>query len=177
MTLKDVETFHRKKKDIPRIVRKTIGNKEIIYGERALNARFPTFLDRPTQDFDVFSQTPRKDAKQTEKALDKHFGGDYFRTKKAIYPRTIRVVSNINQETYADYTKPKQRIPSEKIKGKRYVKLSYVKKTIKKTLKDPKAKFRHAKDRDALNRIKIYEKKKIKTKPKRKQTLKGFRWG
>jgi len=173
--LKKVETFHRKKKNIPKVVRRTIGNKEIIYGARALNKRFPPHLDRHTTDFDVFSPTPKKDAIQTEKALDKHFGGDYFEVKPAQHPGTFKVVSKINEEGYADYTKPEEKIPSEKIGGKRYVKLSYVKQHIKKTLKDPEAKYRHAKDRDALNRIQIYEKiKKKRRAPSRPRRRVGY---
>jgi len=79
------------------------------------------------------------------------------------YDPTLGVESNY----HSDYTKPEGKIPSEKIGGKRYVKLSHVKKTIKKTLKDPEAKYRHAKDRDALNRINIYESRKKKRAPSR----------
>ena len=166
--LKKVETFHRKKRNIPKVVLSTIGKKEVIYGARALNKRFPKHLDRQTTDYDVYSPTPQKDARQAERRLDKHFGGDYFHVKQAQHKGTYKVVSKINGEGYADFTKPEQKIPADKIGGKRYVKLSHVKKTIRKTLKDPESKYRHAKDRDALNRILIYEKIKKKGKTKRK---------
>lgn len=156
--LKKVEVFHKKKKHIPKTVLLTIGRNEVIYGARALNKRFPPYLDRPTQDYDVYSNTPKKDAVQAEKALDKRFGGDYFYVKQAQHKSTYKVMSHVNQEGYADFTKPEQKIPYDRIGGKKYVKLNYVKQKIKKTLKDPESKYRHAKDRDAYNRILIYEK-------------------
>ena len=158
ITLKKSKKFHKNKHKIPRIIRGKIDKHEIIYGARALNVRFPKFLKKTTKDFDVFSATPKKDAIQTERALDKHFGGNFFFVEPAKHSGTYKVKSIANHEGYADYTKPDKNIPSKLIKGKRYVKLNFVKKHIKKTLKDPQAKFRHAKDRDALNRIKIYEK-------------------
>ena len=49
-----------------------------------------------------------------------------------------------------------------------------VKKHIKKTLKDPEAKYRHDKDRDALNRIEIYQK--MKTKKGKTKRVKKTMW-
>jgi len=172
--LKRVEHFHKYKKKIPKIVLSKTGKKEIIYGARALNKRFPPFLDKHTTDFDIFSPMPKKDAEETERALDKSFGGDFFFVEPAKHPGTFKVKSRINKEGYADYTKPDTKIPSDKIGKHRYVKLAYVKKHIKKTLKDPEAKFRHDKDRDALNRIRIYEqlkKARKKIKPKIKKDI------
>lgn len=149
--------FHRKKHRIRPIIKSTIGKKEIIYGETALNMYFPNWLDRPTQDIDVFSPTPRKDAIQAERKLDRAFGGDFFFVKRALHPGTHKVVAHTNQEGYADFTKPEEKIPSKVIRGKNVVTLFWIKKRIKKTLKNPEAKYRHAKDKDSLNRILIYE--------------------
>jgi len=165
--LERVKHFHKHKKKIARVVLSKTGKKEVIYGARALNKRFPPFLDKHTTDFDIFSPTPKKDAMETERALDKSFGGDYFKVEAAKHPGTYKVKSKINKEGYVDYTKPDEEIPSDKIGKHRYVKLDYVKKHIKKTLKDPEAKFRHDKDKDALNRIEVYEKlKKARAKKK-----------
>jgi len=109
-------TFIKIKRKISKVVLSKTGNKEIIYGARALNKRFPPFLDKHTTDFDIFSPTPKKDAKETEKALDKSFGGNYFYVELAKHPGTFKVKSRINKEGYADYTKPTQEIPSDKIK-------------------------------------------------------------
>lgn len=171
-TLKRVEHFHRYRKNIPKIILSKTQGHEVIYGARALNKQLPSFLDKPTQDFDIFSPTPKKDAKEVERALDKKFKGDYFYVEPAKHKGTWKVKSNIDKEGYVDYTKVKEKIPSRKIGKHRYVKLIWVKKHIKKTLKNPEAKYRWDKDKDALNRIKVYERlKKAKRQSKKK---KGF---
>lgn len=170
--LKRSKTFHKRKGVISKVILNQTDKHEVIYGARALNKRFPKWLDKPTQDYDIYSKTPRKDAIQTEKALDKRFKGDHFYTEPAQHKGTWKVKAHTNKEGYADYTKPKGKIPYDTIGGKNYVKLSYVKKTIKKTLKDKESAYRHAKDRDALNRINIYEQGKTrKRKTKRKTPM------
>ena len=149
--------FHRKKSDIPRIIRGTIGNREVVYGEHALKVRFPTFLERPTQDYDVYSPNPLHDAKQAERALDRHFGGDYFYVKQAQHQGTWKVIAHANEEGYADFSPKPQNITYDKIRGVNYVKLQVEKQNRMKSLKDPDFAWRHGKDRDALNRIKLYE--------------------
>lgn len=165
--LQDVETFHRKKKEIKKIILSKTGKHEIIFGQRAVNKRVPDFLDRPTTDYDIFTPTPKKDAKQTENALDKHMGFNAFEIVPAKHEGTHKVKSLIDGETYADYTKPDKKVPYEKIGKHNYIKLAWIKKQIGKTLKDPTSSFRHDKDKDTLNRIKIYEK--LKQNPTRKK--------
>lgn len=169
MDLKKVEKYHKKKRGIPNLVKKTIGKDEIIYGARALNRRFPSYLDKPTVDYDVFSKTPMKDAQQAEKVLDKSFGGDYFRTKAAKHEGTWKVKSNITGEGYADFTRPQGEVPFDKIGRYKYATLGWHKNKIRKTLKDPKSAYRHEKDKDALNRINIYERKHAGKKRKKRK--------
>lgn len=157
LTLKQIEHFHRNKRKIPSIILSKTEAHEVIHGARALNKHLPKFLDKPTEDYDIFSRTPKKDARQIEKALDKSFGGDFFFTESAIHKGTHRVKDRVRKSVVADYTKPKKKIPHKKIGGKNYAKLSHIKKHIKKTLKDKEAKYRHDEDRDALNRIRIHE--------------------
>lgn len=170
-TLKQVEHFNRKKKKIPKVILSQTEPHEIIYGAQAINKQLPSFLDKHTEDYDIFTKTPKTDAKETEKALDKSFGGDYFYVEPAKHKGTWKVKSRINKQGYADYTKPEGKIPYRKIGKHKYVKLEYVKKHIKKTLKDKEAKYRHDKDRDALNRIKVYEKLKKGKKAGRKARI------
>lgn len=155
--LRRVEHFHRRKRLIPKTVFDVMDPHEIIYGARALNKRFPNFLDRHTEDWDIFTPTPRKDARELEQALDRRFGGDYFYVKPALHKGTYKVVAHATEEGYADYTRPDETIPYNTIGGRRYVKLCWVKRRIRKTLRDPKSEYRHDKDRDALNRILIFE--------------------
>jgi hypothetical protein len=169
-TLKRSRTFHKRKGVISKVILSQTDKHEIIYGARALNKRFPKWLDKPTQDYDIYSKTPRKDAKQVERALDKRFKGDHFYTEPAQHKGTWKVKAHANQEGYADYTKPEGKIPYKTIGGKNYVALSHVKKNIKKTLKDKESAYRHAKDRDALNRINLYEQIKKKKKSVKRKT-------
>jgi len=159
--LSRTDTFHRKKKDIPKIISRKTGDDEIIYGATAINKQTPKnkkYLQESTVDFDVFSNTPKKDAKEVELALDKHFGGDYFDVEAAQHPGTWKV-KGPNGKTYADYTDKPRRTRSKTIDGKKYVPLPAIARHINKTLKDDTAKYRWRKDRDALNRIKLMMKK------------------
>lgn len=158
--LRRVEEFHRRKAIIEQKILSTVGRKEIIYGERALEVRLPEHLRRKTDDYDVYSPTPKKDAIQAEKELDKEFGGDYFRVEQAKHKGTWKVRSNINGKGYADFTKPKKKIPSETILNKRYITLKEERKARIRSLKRKEDAHRHSKDKDAINRIDIYKKRK-----------------
>jgi hypothetical protein len=158
--LKKTEVFHRKKKDIPRIIHKKMDEHEVVYGARALNKQFPTFLKETTTDFDIYSKTPKKDAKEVEQALDEHFDGDYFSVEPAQHQDTWKV-KGINGKTYADYTKKPRGIKHTIIDGVKYQTLKSNATHIKRTLKDESAKYRWKKDQDALNRIKLILKNKL----------------
>jgi len=162
LSVKETKRFHKKKHTIGRIIVKRTDDRETHYGARALNIRFPKYLDRHTRDFDIFTPVPKKDARETERALDRSFGGDFFYVKPAKHPGTMKVKAHATGETYADYTKTPKNLPREKIHGIYYPTLPHIKSTLRKTLRDksPEAKQRHAKDQDALNRIHIYEKNK-----------------
>lgn len=136
-------------------------DKHVIYGARAINKQLPSFLQSHTEDFDIFSKTPKADAYEAEKKLDKAFGGDFFKVAKAKYPNTWKVKSNVTGKTAVDYTYPgKQKVPSKNLGGNRYAKLSWMKKQIKRNLNNPKSSYRFEKDNEALQRIEIYEKNK-----------------
>ncbi len=158
LTEKQKLKYYKTQNKIGPIIKRNVRRRgHIIYGARALNAHFPDYLDKHTEDYDIFSKTPRKTAGRVEKRLDKHYGGDYFYVEKALHPGTYKVKSYVTKRGIADYTKPEEKIPSKKIKGIKYVKLKWVKKKIKKTLKDKESRYRWDKDREALQRIKIYE--------------------
>ena len=161
--LEKVEKFHRLKNRIKAIVLRTIKEKEIIHGEQAVAVRLPQHLQRHTRDYDVFSDTPEKDADEAEEELDESFGGDFFEVIPAEHPGTFKVKSKIDGRTYADFSEKEGKVPSEVVQGKNYVTMQFIKKRLRAILRDKKKEFRHAKDRDTLNRIKIYEnlKKKI----------------
>jgi hypothetical protein len=158
ITTHHTERFHRKKDDIKKIIMGTIGKDEIIYGEHALFTRFPRHLRRDTKDIDVYSKNPRQDAIQTEKALDKQFKGDFFYVKKAEHLGTHKVIAHANEEGVADFSEMPSKAPYDVIRGRKYLKLEIEKQHRERALKDVSYDFRHPKDRDALNRIRIYEK-------------------
>jgi len=152
--------FHKNKHRIGGIILRTLDDGEIIYGEHSLHAHLPKYLERPTTDYDVYAKNPRKEAYETEKALDKKFGGDYFYVKQAQHPGTYKVVAHANQEGYADFTRKPRNVRYREINGYRYSTLQHEKENRQRALKDPDYSWRHGKDQDALNRIKIYEQNK-----------------
>ena len=146
-------------KKIKKIILKNVRRKQhIVHGARALNEFFPPFLDRPTEDYDIFSSTPKSTAEKIERRLDKRFGGDFFRTEPAEFKGTVKVKSNVTEQTIADYTDPKREIPYTKRRGIKYANFKHFKKRIKESLANPTNKFRHTKDRETLRRIKLTEK-------------------
>jgi len=158
MTLKRTRTFHRKKKNIPKIILKRTGKNEVIYGARAVNKHLPSYLRVYTEDYDIFAKNPKTEAREVERALDKHFGGNFFKVEPARNLGTFRVKSRVDGRVYADYSLTPKKLDFKKIGGKNYVTIAYIKKKNRATLRNPKAKFRHPKDRDALNRILLKEK-------------------
>lgn len=129
----------------------------VIYGAQAVNRQLPVPLNKNTSDFDIFSNNPKKDAVQMEKHLDRQFGGNFFSVKRAKYPNTWKVKSNVTGETIVDYTKPDSKVPSVNIGGNDYSKLSWIRQQIKKTLGKKGSEFRFAKDKETLQRIKLWE--------------------
>ncbi len=159
---------------IKKVILKNVKKKKhIIHGARALNEFFPPFLDRPTQDYDIFSSTPKRTAEKIEKRLDTRFGGDFFRIEKARFKGTVKVKSNVTEQTIADYTDPKREIQHTKRGGIKYANFKHFKKRIKESLAEPKNRFRHTRDRETLRRIKLTEKLRTK-KRKRAREVKTF---
>jgi len=159
VSVKHTKNFHKKKNMIPKVILSQTEKHEIIYGEQAVKKQVPKYLHRPTQDFDIYTPTPLEDARETEKALDKRFGGDYFKTIPGKNPGTFRVVANANNESYADYTQPKEKVPYKNIDGKKYATLGYMLKKSNQIINDPMSSYRHNKDMDTINRIKITKNK------------------
>lgn len=130
----------------------------VVYGATASNVQLNPALRKPTEDVDVMVKNSKKEAIEMEKKLDKKYGGDFFRVEKAIFPLTYKVKSNVTNKTVVDYTK-KRRFPKTKnILGVKYANLPSIKRTIRKTLRDEKQKFRWEKDKETLQRIKLQEK-------------------
>jgi len=176
MVLSDAEKLKRYvllKRMIPKIVRRTIKakQKEIIQGERSLEAQLPDRYKKETQDYDVYSQNPKQSAKETEKELDWEFGGDYFKVKPSGHKGTYKVVSNIDGEDWADYTQPQEKTPNIQIGDTRYTTLRFELQKAIRTLKQKQYAYRHEKERNKVKRITSALKEQIRN-PK---NLKGLR--
>ena len=133
--------------------------KGIVHGARATNAQLPTYLDKHTDDWDMFvSSDALAAANKLESMLDARYGGNYFEVKPALHPRTYRVMSRVTNKEVVDITVPDRSIEYETIDGIRFATLDYHVKQIKRTLEDPGARFRHARDKETLQRIRIHQK-------------------
>ena len=157
-----VRYYKQKRKIVPTIIHdlRTDKDVQVVYGARAINAYVPTFLHKPTRDYDIFARKPKSEARELERALDRGFGGNFFEVKPAEHRGTYRVMSRVEGVSVADYTKPKGKLRTRKLNGIVYVSPGMIKSSIRKTLKDPKSEYRHAKDRESLQRLTLWEKTK-----------------
>lgn len=180
LTRKQKISFYKNRKKSDRIISSHIKKKGfIIFGARSLNAHFPAFLDKQTSDYDVLIPSSSKKntklvAQRLEKKLDKRLKGDFFVTESAQHPGTFKIRARLGKEGIVDITKAEKKVRTDKIKGIKYSSLKHEKANINKSLNDPESSFRHEKDKERLERIRIFEglKKKKKTFPtKKRKTL------
>lgn len=155
--------FSRNKKVVNRVVRNFLAKNKvgIVHGTRATNAQLPSFLRKETTDWDVFVSNPKMKAMMLERALDRKFGGDFFRIKKGVGSPGIRVwkiKDNINDESFVDFATSDRKVPSIPKRGVQFATLKDQQKKAQENIRDPEAKFRREKDRSLLNRIKRFEK-------------------
>jgi len=153
--LRKKDNYYKKKALISPIINTFLKkSKGILYGSTAVNFYTPPHLDAVAGDYDVYSQTPKKSARKLERKLDKKFKGNYFKVERAKYPRTWKVRSNVTKKAIVPETKIPHNITKS---GIRYAKLSYLKKKYQAILKDKEEEYRWDKTKEALQRIKIYE--------------------
>lgn len=146
-----------------KILNQTKKEGNIVYGARSIQAQTGIF-SRGTEDYDIFSKKPEKSAMATEKELDKVTLGDNYYVKSALHPGTWKVMDKgfdnkkgtKDDFGIVDYTKfPKPKPKTVTIRGVKYRKLSEEEKAKRKSIKDPAYKFRHKKDKEDLNRMKL----------------------
>lgn len=160
--LEQAKRFYRMGPDpidatVKKFLRKRKGS--IVHGARATNVLLPDYLDKPTEDWDIFVMSdPEGAAKALEQLLDERYEGNYFEVKPAKHPGTFKVVSRVTMKEVADLTVPERHIDFRTLDGLKIASLDYHVQQIKRTLKDPGAAFRHDKDRETLQRIKIHQK-------------------
>ena len=145
------------------ILNQTKKEKNIIYGAQSIKKQVGIF-SRGTQDYDIFSKKPKQSANTTDKNLDKIYGWNYHYVKPALHPGTWKVMArgtDMKKGTkddvgIVDYSKIPIPTPRyRRIDGVRYRRLSQEKKAKYRALRDSTQKFRHQKDKEDLERIKI----------------------
>ena len=168
---------------IASIVRGTIKSEqgEVIQGERSVEAQVGSKYQRSTEDYDAYSPKPKQSAEETEEVLDREFGGDYFRVEPAKHRGTYKVVSNVDDDGWADYTKPIEPIPKIKIGQTNYTTLQFELKKAIRTLKNKKYAYRHEKEKNKIKRINstLTLRKSIaniNNPYKNKKSMKGQKW-
>jgi len=128
-------------------------NRQVIYGQQATNFQIPSNLRKETKDFDILTRKPKESAENLTKELNKYYPNRY-KISPAKHKKTFHVKDLTTKETIADYTGTTKKPKSYNELGVRYVDLSYSKKKLKQSIKNPNSSFRHEKDKDTLARIK-----------------------
>lgn len=156
--------YGRNKPIINRVIRGHIAKtrKGIVHGTKATNAQLPKILQRKTRDWDIKTENPLLSALQLEKKLDKKFRGDFFRVEEGATKALSvhKVKSNINDKTYADFSKRDEPMPWISKRGVRFATLKNQVEKAKKLFKDPSKLFRREKDIDLIRRVRKFEKMK-----------------
>jgi hypothetical protein len=137
-------------------------DKNIVYGAQSIKKQLGV-LARHTNDYDVYSRNPQISARKLERALDKQAGHNFYYTKPAMHPGTYKVkyVGNDRKPNtkddleIADFTKPTRKIGYVVIDNIRYSKLRESLIDKHKSLGDKKFAFRHNKDREDIERIRL----------------------
>lgn len=147
-------------------------NKSIIYGAQSIMKQLPFYLRRKTEDYDIYSKSPMKSARQLEKKLDKQIGFDYYYVKKAMHKGTVKVMhrghdlkDSRDDSNIADFSSmPRPKPKTIVINKVSYSRLRQESRNKKASLKDKQYKFRWKKDSEDLKRMKlrkIYKKEPI----------------
>ncbi len=170
LTLEQKEKFFKNKKRVGRIIISHVKKKGLIlFGQKATNRQLPKDLRKDTDDYDIFSKTPKRTANRIERKLDKKFKGNFFEVRPALHKRTHKVISRIGNKGIVDVSKPNRKIPIVTRKKIKLASLEFQKQQIRKSLKNPEFKFRHPKDREVRSRIKIAELRKLQRKKKQRR--------
>ncbi len=177
LTLEQKERFFKNQKKVGKIIINHVKKKGLIlFGQKATNRQLPEDLRKDTQDYDIFSPTPKKSAKRIERKLDRKLGGNYYEVREAKHGGTHKVISRIGDKGIVDVGKPDRKVPTVTRKGVRLATLKFQLQQIRKSLADPQSKFRHAKDREVRSRIKIAEQRKKEKEVKKKPVPRNLKF-
>jgi hypothetical protein len=178
-TDRELEGYYRKEpkateKAILAFLRDSRNPHMIVYGVRAINAHLPAWLDKETGDWDIYTKAdPKLLAGKLEGKLDKRYGGDFFRVEPAVHAGTFRVRSKVTGSVVADVSLKDRTVGFVRMAGINYASLKWLEEDAKRVLANPDAKFRHAKDRDTLQRIHVLKQVKRKRASRGEQFIDG----
>ena len=160
--MKSVYTFFNRHTLIKKQVKK---NKSIIYGARSMNRQLTYgFLERPTQDWDIYSKKPKRSARELERTLDFHSGRDVYFSQPSKYHKNTHKVfhkggdmrkGTMDDIGIADYSKTPRGLKIVRKNGLRYSHLNNTIRDKHKALRDPQFRFRWRKDKEDLNTIRV----------------------
>jgi len=144
------------------ILRQAKKKKQVIYGRRALNIHLPSILHQQTSDWDIYDRTPRKTAVLVKSKLNQIQPRTFY-TKPAIHKGTHKVMhkgADLKRGTrddleVVDYTQRPKGLSIVRVNDLRFESMPSIIKGKRKTLKDKKSKYRHAKDRKDLRSIRL----------------------
>ncbi len=167
LTLEEKERFFKNQNKVGTVIINHVKKRGLIlFGQKAINRQLPKDLRKDTEDYDIFSPTPKKSARRIERKLDKKLKGNFFFVKKAKFGGTYKVISKIGNKGIVDVGEKKPNVTIVKKKGIKLATLEFQKQQIKKSLADKAFSFRHPKDREVRSRIKIAERRKKIKRPK-----------
>lgn len=169
-SIKELKKYYKGKELVDKIIEQRLKeDKDLtLYGGRAANMQLPKYLQRETEDWDIYSEdNPEQDARELETLLDKRFGMDFFSVVPSRHEGTYIVRSKVTGQGVADITLKRTDVLHRKVAGIDVTTLEYQVKRMKATLKDPARKHRWDKDRDTLQRITIFATDQKKTPGKR----------
>jgi len=166
----NVIDYLRTKDIVPKKIKEFIKERRyIIHGGKAINvqAHFP--YKRASFDYDVYSNTPLKDANALDKLLDKARRGNYHYVKSAAHKGTYKVMDigfDLKKGTeddfgWVDFTKKPKTLKLVEISGVLYSTLAHVKKRKGIAIRAKKYEYRSKKDIADIERIEMMEKKKL----------------
>ena len=173
MDIKKVKQYYKKHRSTDGklsdkvIIHILTSDDDIVHGAQSINKQLPKYLQRHTEDWDIYTDDkPEVIAKKIERELDKKYGGNYFIVEPAKHEGTYKVKSKVTGDTMADVTFIEDEVTYKKIGKVNYTTLDFEVKKIKDSLASEQHKFRHIKDLNALQRIRIgiASKKKSTTK-------------
>lgn len=129
----------------PAIKKQAAKSGNVIYGCRGINGILGKSLSRPTHDYDVYSKTPLRHAKELEKHIDKTTGLDMsyveeipFTTTENKKGKMYRVVTRPQGDVDADFNLMPKGLDITKVKGINYVSLKAAEKKFPGMLKEDK---------------------------------------